>query len=196
MPGVPTEGRSWLGGWGTGSCGSTHTASAVASADVTAASSRPAAQLAVLWCIDTTRWSLRTGERDVQQPGLFGPSLLLLDRRHVASPTLVILPEADQRRTVLPVAPGRVVRCVRTAETGDDRDRELETLCRVDGHDPQRVLTFVGAELDAIDVVDASIHPGQVLGQRSAGGIAPRPGLVDDVPHSPPGFAERPARLR
>ena len=132
---------------------------------------------------------LGTGEGHVQQPSFLGSGSLLFVGSHVGEPGTGQSSEADQRPAVLPVEPRRRVGAVGAAETGDDRDREFETLGGVDGHDAQRVFALVGAELDPIDIVDASVDPRQVLRQSSTGGIAPGPGLVDHVAHPPPRFA-------
>ena len=103
-----------------------------------------------------------------------------------AKPALVEPAEANHRPTVVPVQPGRRIGGIAGAEPGNDRDRELQALGGVDRHDAQRVLTLVGAQLDTIDVVDATVDPRQVLGERATGGIAPGAGLVDHVAHTPP----------
>ena len=89
----------------------------------------------------------------------------------------------------MPANPGGGVARVGAAQAGDHGDGELQTLGGMDRHDPQRILAFVSAELDPIDVVDAPIHPRQVLGQGATGRVAPGAGLVDHVANPPPCLA-------
>ena len=132
---------------------------------------------------------LGPGEGHVQQACFLGPRTQPFGRSHVAEPGTGHLSEPHERLATLPMQSRCRIRRIRATKPGDDRDRELETLGAVDGHDPQRVFAFIGAQLDPIDIVDSAIHPRQILGQGPTGRVAPGTSLVDHVAHSAPCLA-------
>ena len=76
----------------------------------------------------------------------------------------------------------------------DDGDGELESLGAVDGHDSHGIVVALGQ--DGLGHPRTfgrlQVHPAQVLAQIASGGLAPRPGLVDDETQSPPHVAGPP----
>ena len=72
-----------------------------------------------------------------------------------------------------------------------DRDRELEALGGVHGHDAHRVVVGLGQHGLGHPAALGGLlaDPCEVLPERAVGGVGPRPGLVDDEAHAPPQVA-------
>ena len=131
----------------------------------------------------------RTRARDVEQPPPLGVAHLLVDRLELVV-DVVAISAGERPCPGWPHDAGRRAALRLGGEPRHDRDRELEALGGVDGHDPHGVVVVLGQDR----VGDAALgrlepRPRQVAADAVPAGIAPRSRLVDHVAHATPHVA-------
>ena len=125
----------------------------------------------------------------IEQSAALGVAHLLVDRQVVDEHAIVAL--AGQHPGVVdPHHTGGLAASWSGGQAGHDRDRELEALGGVDGHQADRVVVVFGQDR----VGDPALRrlergPVEVAPQPVATGVGPRASLLDDVPQAAPHVA-------
>ena len=150
-----------------------------------------------LRCSDTTRWSRARVQATYSRRIRSWKLHLLVDRQPRSSYSSVLTFLAEPVSRPRPDGGGNTTRRRRPRPMGavDMPETivigELQSLGAVDRHDPHGVI--VGLGQDGLGhpgpLGRLAVDPVQVLAQVAAGGLAPRPGLVDDEAQPPPDVA-------